>query len=65
MILWFCLQCLYLYLLEKVLILIRKDKFLKKKKDYTFQKKKKTKQAVEAVSHFTYTTCFKIILTFE
>ena len=65
MILWFCLQCLYLYLLEKVLILLRKDKFLKKKKDYTFQKKKKKKQAVEAVSHFTYTTCFKIIPTFE
>ena len=64
MILWFCLQCLYLYLLEKVLILLRKAKFLNKKKDYTFQKNK-TKQTVEALSHFTYTTCFKIILTFE
>lgn len=46
-----------------LLTFLRKAKFLEKKKDYTFQKK--NKQTVEALSHFNYTTCFKIILTFE
>ena len=55
-----------------VLILARKSSYTsskrqvsKKEEGLYFSKKNKTKQAVEAVSHFTYTTCFKIILTFE
>lgn len=56
-----------------VLILARKSSYTSSKRQvfkkeeglYFSKKSNKTKQTVEALSHFTYTTCFKIIPTFE
>ena len=53
-----------------VLTLARKSSYISSKSQ-VFRKEeglyfsKKNRQTVEALSHFNYTTCFKIILTFE